>query len=231
MAILLFVLAMQAGVRPLTFAPGQGSLYAAHGNDFPKVGWVVSAQLPVSSSPQLAGPMSGVIAVGTAVEVGSLGTTVPRGGENGVLDEVFVLSLGPGPMHRAGYVLARGLPVFETIVARCAPSVVVFSTVVGSRFVEGTEGMVLDLEIWVRSGTALPRLVVAGTNLPALQTLNLQPGAAVALGGEVVVLAGDGSEVWRSPDGERWVLDGATGQGVRVRGPAGSPLVVRVPTA
>jgi hypothetical protein len=228
--ILLLALAMQTGVKPLTLAAGQGNLYAAHGSDFPKVGWVASKPLPVSSSPQFAGPMSGVIPVGTAVEVGSLGTPVPRGGEPGVLDEVLVLSLGPGPMHRAGYVLARGVPVFETILARCTPSVVVFSTVVGSRFVEGIDGMVLDLEVWVRPAGVVPRLVAAGTNGPqTLRALSLDRGAAVALAGEVVVLAGDGSEVWRSPRGERWTLDGAVGGDVRVAGPTGSRQIIRVP--
>lgn len=227
MLSLLVLVAMQGEARSLTLAAGQASLYAAHAQDFPKVGWVAGRELAVSSSPQLSGPMSGVLAGGAAVEVGGLGTPVPRGGSPGVLDEVLMLSLGPGPFHRAGYVLARGVPVFETIVARCSPTVVVFSSVVGSRFVPGTEGMVLDLEVWVRKAEGTPRLVIAGVNhAPPLKGLSLGPGAAVAVGGEVVVLDGDGTEVWRSPAGERWTLGGATSRGVHVSGPGGVERVV-----
>jgi hypothetical protein len=227
---LFLLLAALAGEgRPLTLAPGQGNLYTAHWRDFPKVGWVASGELPVSSSPQLAGPMAGVVGKGSTVEVGGLGTPVPQPGSLGVLEEVLVLSLGEGPLHRAGYVLARGVAVFETIVARCSPSVVVFATVVGSRFVEGVSGMVLDLELWVRRGDALPSLVLAGTNQPPLETLPLSRGAAVALGGQVVVLDGQGSPVWRSPAGESWVLEGASGQEVRVRGASGASVAIGVP--
>jgi len=223
-------MALEAGARSLTLAAGQGSLFAAHWQDFPKVGWVVSAALPVSSSPQLAGPMSGVFEPGATIEVGSVGTPVPRASESGVLDEVLVLSLGPGPLHRAGYALARGVPVFETIVVRCAPDTVVFATVVGSRFVAGVEGMVLDLELWARHGAGRPTPVLAGTNHPPLQALALEGGAAVALGGEAVVLGADGAVVWRSPAGERWALDGASGRHVRLRGATGATLVVEVPS-
>ncbi len=229
MTLLLLLAALGGEGRPLTLAPGQGNLYTAHWRDFPKVAWVATADLPVSSSPQLAGPMAGVIAKGATVEVGGLGTPVPRPDAPGVLDEVLVLSLGAGPMHRAGYAVARGVAVFETVVARCSPSVVVFATVVGSRFVEGVSGMVLDLELWVRRGDALPSLVLAGTNQPPLETLTLARGAALALGGQVVVLDGQGSPVWRSPAGEAWSLAGARGQGVQVRGASGALRVVEVP--
>lgn len=229
MMLVLLSLALDAGPLSLTLAAGQGNLYTAHWRDFPKVGWVVGAPLPVNSSPQLAGPMAGVLEAGARLEVGGVGTPVPRAAEPGVLDEVLVLSLGPGPLHRAGYALARGVPVFETMVARCAADAVVFATVVGSRLVDGVEGMVLDLELWVRHGNDPPTLLLAGANRPPLATLGVPGGVAIALGGAAVVLDAGGAVVWRSPDGEAWVLDGVSGRQVRLRGAAGQSLLVDVP--
>ncbi len=230
MMTLLLAAALAGEPRLLTLAAGQGNLYSAHWQGFPKVGWVVGEPLPVNASPQFAGPMSGVIQPGSAIEVGAIGSPLPRAGEPGVLDEVIVLSLGPGPLHRSGYAPARGVPVLETLLAHGAPGVVVFATVVGSRFVEGVDGMVLDLEIWVRQGEGLPRLVLAAPNHPPLETATFDGGIAVALGGQVAVLAADGSLVFRSPAGERWTVERAEGRQVHVQSAAGARHVVEVPS-
>ena len=226
MLLTALTLAAQIGmIQPL--APGQRSLYAAHIEGFPKAAWVVDEHVPASSSPQLEGPLMGLLHKGTFEEVAGLGTPVLHVGVRGGMDSVLAVSMGQGVPPRAGYVVARHLAVVETFLGHCSPAVAVFASVTGGRLLPGVKGFVLDVSVWERRGEGVPTLVLSGPNTaPGLRFVQgAGGGAAVGLDGLVVVLDVDGNEVWRSPAGRRFVLEGPSSHGFRVSGPGGEATV------
>ena len=220
------VLAAQIGLmQPL--AAGQQSLYAQHMDGFPKAAWVVDDDVPVNSSPQLDGRLAEVLHRGDFLQVAGLGTPVLHAGVPGGLDAVVAVPLGKGAMRRAGYLVARHVAVLESLLGKCSGDAVVFASVTGARRIQGVDGFVLDIAVWLRTGEGVPARVLDGPDTaPGLAFFEgVKGGAAVGLDGRVVVLGPAGEVVWRSPEGQRFVLDGAAGGGFRVTGPEGSVTV------
>jgi hypothetical protein len=229
LASLVLAIAQAGTTVPLTLAPDQESLFLAHANDFPKAGWVVAKDIPVSSSTQLGGRMAGVLRVGTQVEIAGVAGIVSSGMASGVMDEVVAIPLSSGEIRSAGYFPARGVAIVETGLGRTGGGAFLFATVVGRRLVTHVTGMVLDLEVWVKAGAEPPRLVISGPNIASRLTVMMTAGqVAVSLAGAVVVLASDGTERWRSPNEEVWSLAGVDGSTFAVMGPGGR--VATVPT-
>ena len=227
MVLATVVLVAQIGLmQPL--AAGQESLYAQHVSGFPKAAWVVDDDVPVNTSPQLDGRLAEVLHKGDFQQVAGLGTPVLHSGVPSGLEAVVAVPLGAaGARRRPGYLVAGHIAVFETLLGRCSSGDVLFASVTGARRIKGARGFVLDVTVWLRKGEGVPTRVLSGPNTaPGLAFFaGADGGAAVGLDGRVVVLGRDGAEVWRSPDGGRFVLKGQGSGGFEVTGPQGALVV------
>lgn len=221
------VLLAQIGLmQPL--AAGQQSLYEQHVDGFPKAAWVVDDDVPVNTSPQLDGHLAEVLHKGDFQQVAGLGTPVLHSGVFKGLEAVVAVPLGAGgARRRPGYLVASHIAVFETLLGHCSPGDVLFASVTGARRIAGVDGFVLDVSVWLRRGEGVPSRVLSGPNsAPGLAFFaGTDGGAAVGLDGRVVVLGRDGAEVWRSPAGPRFVLNGQGSAGFEVTGPDGTVTV------
>ncbi|MFH1177202.1 MAG: hypothetical protein V1750_07325 [Acidobacteriota bacterium] len=226
LALLLLLLATPPGELALQLAPGQGLLYRAHVESFPKAAWVVGEDAPMSDSPQLTGRLLAVLEAGSMVAVAGVMTPLVRPGQPPVLDEIVAVPAAPGNW-RAGYLQARRLAVLESLLARPAPGVRFFASVVGQRHLPEAGGLVLEVAVFRQREGGPPELVASGLNLPAGPRLLPHASGAVALelNGEVTVVGGDGARVWTSPAGQRWRLESVGEDGVQMQGPAGDHLI------
>jgi hypothetical protein len=228
LASLLLLAAALPAQTSLVLAPGQAALYQNHVEGFPKAGWVVGQPLALAGSPNLTGRLLEIVPVGKQLEVAGVMQPIAEAGKPFLLGEVLAVPAGVERLtRRAGYCLARGVPVFETLLARWAPDVALFATVVGQVRSDGVRGMVLEVEIWARRGDELPSLVASGPNLPAgpLLRVGSTGGAALELGGVVFVVDRKGARLWRSPAGETWHLGRTAPDGFVVVGPGGERTI------